>query len=125
MLASLKCLDRDLGMPVVRRHNADNFNLFVVKHLAVIFDGFGFAFADPLVVPSPFPVIRIDIADGDDVPEPIVVVRVPGPHATEPDATDLEPIRGRYRCRLATGCPIRRRGECRRGCRSLLEKRPS
>ena len=93
MLACLQGLDRDLGVPVVWRNDTDHFDLFVIEHAAVIFYRFRFAFADPLVVPSPFSVIGVDIANRDDVSEPIMIVRVSGTHTTEPDAADLESIR--------------------------------
>jgi hypothetical protein len=77
---------------MVRGHDADDFDVFVIQDLAVVFDRFGLALADLFVISSPFSMVCIDIAHGNDVPEAVMVVRIAGSHATQSDATDLHAI---------------------------------
>jgi len=92
VLARLQRLDRDLHMPVVRRHDADHVNVFPFEHFAVIAVGVRLAFANSWILPSPLGVIRIDIAYRDDVAEAGVSMGVARAHAAHADATDHRPI---------------------------------
>jgi hypothetical protein len=101
MFASLKSLDSDLGVPMVRCDDADDFDLFVVEDFAIVFDRLGLALTDSIVVACSFAMIRIDIAHGDDVAEAVVVMSITGTHPSHSDATDFHSILSR--CGLGLG----------------------
>jgi hypothetical protein len=92
MFASLESFDRDLGVPVVWSDNADDFDVLVIEYLAIVFDAFCFAFSDTFVVSSSLAMVRIHIANRDDIPEAIVVMGITGSHASHTDASDFHPV---------------------------------
>ena len=112
MFASLKGFDGDLGVPMVRSDDADDFDVFVIEDFAIVFNRFGFPFADSIVVAGSFSVVGINIADSDDIAEAVVVVSITGAHATHSDATDLHSILRSCRVDLRRPGPIGDRSQC-------------
>ena len=75
-------------MPVVGCHDADDIDVVPLQNLAIVAVSVGFAFSNLVVVAGSIGVIRVHIANGQDVTEARVLTGVAGSHTAHTDAAN-------------------------------------
>ena len=88
MLASLQGFDRDLHVPVIGSHNADDIDVVTFQNFSIVAIGVSHALAEFRVVLSPIGMPTVDIAHGQDVTEIGVLMCIACPHASDADTSN-------------------------------------
>lgn len=133
MLAGLQGFDRDFDMPVIRSDHADHINVITLQHATVVDVQIGLALADLSLVLSALGMVRIHIADSQDVTKLSVLSRVSAAHASHADAANSGTVIGRLigeswlrprKCGRGRCCGCQGRGskECSTGGRSTSHR---
>ncbi len=105
VFSSLKSLDRDLGMPVIGRHDTDDLDVLPFKNLSIVFVSFCFPLPDIGVFTSPGKMIGVEITNGHDVTKTIVIMGITRSHSAESNTADEWPFIGRFHGhRCSGGC---------------------
>ena len=92
VFARFERFNGDLNVPVVRRHDADDVDVFAIENTAIVGAGERLTVADPLFTDRLSRMAAVDVAANEDVAESVVGPCVSLSHPAESDTADPRTI---------------------------------